>query len=136
MLMPFLHEWGYALAILSIVTLIASAILIPWMVTRIPVDYFTDKKRHESRLRALHPAVYITIIVLKNLLGILFLLAGIAMLVLPGQGLVTMLIGIFLINFPGKYHFERWLINRQVVYKSINWIRRRGNMPPLLRPET
>ena len=130
----FLHEWGYPLALLSVFTLIASALLIPWLILRIPVDYFTDKKRHESRLKALHPAAYISIMVLKNLAGLVFLLAGIAMLVLPGQGVLTMLVGIFLINFPGKYHFERWLINHDFVYKSINWVRRRGSRAPLLRP--
>ncbi len=134
--LPFLQQWGYLLAGLSAATLIGSAIVIPWLITRIPQDYFTDEKRHQSRLHAYHPVVYFTILVIKNLFGLLFFLAGLAMLVLPGQGLLTMLVGLLMMNFPGKFRFERWLIQQDSVFKSINWVRRRGNQPPLLRPRT
>ncbi len=133
--LPFLQQWGYALAGLSLLTLIGSAIVIPWLITKIPEDYFCDEKRHESRLHAYHPAVYFTILVVKNLFGLFFFLVGLAMLVLPGQGLLTMLVGLLMMNFPGKFRFERWLIQQDSVYKSINWVRRRSNKPPLLRPE-
>ncbi len=134
-ILPFLQDWGYHLAGLSVLTLVGTILVIPWLITKIPEDYFIDVKRHESRLRAYHPAVYITILVIKNLFGIFCFVIGLAMLVLPGQGLLTMLIGVLLINFPGKYRFERWLISKDSVYKSINWIRRRSGKPDLLRPD-
>ena len=134
-LYPFLQQWGYPLAALSALTLVGSAIAIPWLITKVPEDYFLDQKRHESRLHHLHPAIYLSILLFKNLFGIFFFLVGLAMLVLPGQGLLTMLVGILMINFPGKYRFERWMIKQDSVYKSINWVRRRSGKPPLLRPE-
>jgi len=59
------------------------------------------------------------------------LVAGIAMLVLPGQGVLTIVIGIMLLDFPGKYRFERSLAARRPVLRSINWLRRRANRPLL-----
>jgi len=134
-LYPFLQQWGYQLAALSALTLVGSAIAIPWLITKIPENYFIDEKRHESRLHHYHPAVYFSILLVKNLFGIFFFLVGLAMLVLPGQGLLTMLVGLLMINFPGKYRFERWMIKQDSIYKSINWVRRRSGKPPLLRPE-
>jgi len=58
--------------------------------------------------------------------------AGIIMLVLPGQGIFTILIGIMLLNFPGKYRLERWIVARRPVLRSINWLRRRAGRAPLV----
>ena len=44
------------------------------------------------------------------------------MLVAPGQGLLTMVVGLLLVDFPGKYRLERWLVTRQQVWRSINWL--------------
>jgi hypothetical protein len=71
-------------------------------------------------------------LVVKNLLGCLFVVAGLLMLVLPGQGLLSILIGIILLDFPGKYSVERWLISRPPVLHTVNWLRRRAGRPPLV----
>ena len=67
---------------------------------------------------------------IKNGLGLVFLLAGFAMLFLPGQGVLTMLIGVSLIDFPGKRTIERKLIGSPAVLKSINALRRKFGKPP------
>jgi len=72
------------------------------------------------------------LIMIKNLLGAIIVLAGIAMLVLPGQGIITILLGIFFMNFPGKYKLELWIIKRPAILKSINWIRAKANHSPLI----
>jgi hypothetical protein len=64
-------------------------------------------------------------------MGVVLLLAGILMLVLPGQGLFTMFVGIMMMNFPGKYKLERWVVARGPVLKSINWMRKRAGHEPL-----
>jgi uncharacterized membrane protein YbaN (DUF454 family) len=79
-----------------------------------------------------NPVVRGVFIVVKNVVGYVFIVLGIAMLFLPGQGLLTFLLGIILIDFPGKYRFERWLILRKHVLRSINWLRRRSNCEPLV----
>ena len=59
------------------------------------------------------------------------LLLGIMLLVLPGQGILTIIVGIILVDFPMKYRLERWLVSRKKVLKSMNWLRKRANKKPL-----
>ena len=60
------------------------------------------------------------------------LLAGIAMLVLPGQGVLTMLIGISLIDFPGKHTLEARMISQPLVLQTINKVREKFGRSPLV----
>ena len=68
----------------------------------------------------------------KNLLGYLLIVVGIAMLLLPGQGVLTMLLGFIMVDLPGKYRFEQWLVARPLVLRSINMLRRRAGREPLI----
>ena len=115
----------------SAFTFIASLVLVPMLVVRIPADYFTHRKRHHKRPEKYPPFLRIIVLIFKNALGMVLLAAGILMLVLPGQGLFTMIVGLMMMNFPGKYKFERWLVERGPVLKSINWLRARAGHPPL-----
>ena len=121
----------WTLSAASLVTFFASLILVPVLVVRIPPDYFTHRVRPRSRWADQHPLIRLTLRVGKNVLGGLFVLAGIAMLVLPGQGLLTMLIGFLMLDGPGKYRFEKWLIARPFVRRPINWLRARAGHAPL-----
>jgi hypothetical protein len=56
------------------------------------------------------------------------------MLLLPGQGLLTILMGLALTNFPGKYDLERRIVSRPAVSTALNRIRRAGSRPPLEMP--
>ena len=53
------------------------------------------------------------------------------MLVLPGQGLLTIVTGLLLINYPGKYKLEQKLVAVPAVFKALNWIRFKANKPLL-----
>ena len=116
----------------SIITFFVSLAVIPLLVIRIPPDYFSHGKRHRAPWANEHPFVRAVFITVKNVFGYIFIVLGIAMLFLPGQGLLTILIGIILVDFPGKYGFERWLVSRHQVLRSINWLRNRANRKPLL----
>jgi hypothetical protein len=120
------------LAAFSIITFFVSLAVIPLLVIRIPSDYFSHGKRHRAPWANEHPFVRAVFITVKNVFGYIFIVLGIAMLFLPGQGLLTILIGIILVDFPGKYGFERWLVSRQKVLRSINWLRHRSNREPLV----
>jgi archaellum biogenesis protein FlaJ (TadC family) len=111
---------------------VASLILVPMLVVRIPADYFTHRKRHHKRPEKYPPVIRIIVLIIKNLLGAVLVMVGVLMLVLPGQGLFTMFIGIMMMNFPGKYRLERWIVERGPVLKSINWLRARAGHVPLL----
>lgn len=118
------------LTAISVLMFVATLLIIPVLVARIPVDYFTVEGRHVSA-REQHPLLYWGALVLKNLLGLVFVLAGIAMLVLPGQGILSILIGISLCNFPGKKRLERKLVSLPKVMDGINWLRKKSAKPPL-----
>jgi len=119
------------LGILSVIFFVGSLIAIPMLLVWLPVDYF-DENRPRDRFRNRRPVVRIGFSVLKNLIGVVFLLAGIAMLVLPGQGVLTILIGISMLDFPGKLKLERRIVGRPAVLQAINSIRTRFGKPPLV----
>jgi hypothetical protein len=124
----------FSLAGLSIFVFIGSLVSLPFLLARIPEDYFIDPRRHQSRFKHLHPALYLSIWVVKNLIGWVLVLAGLAMLVLPGQGILTILMGLVLSDFPGKFALERRLACNRRIFDGINWLRRRGGHPPLRSP--
>ena len=120
------------LAFVSIIGFVATLALVPVLIIRIPTDYFSDTRRQRWDLWGQnHPVLRWSLLVGKNLLGWVVILLGIAMLVLPGQGILTIVIGMILINFPGKYRLERWIITRESVLRAINAIRKRSGRAPL-----
>lgn len=119
-------------SVISFAVLVGSFFLVPFLVSRIRPDYFAHELRPDRSWINLSPPVHLAIHVGKNLLGTLLLVVGLAMLVLPGPGLITLLVGFFLLDFPGKYRFEKWLVARRLVHRPINWLRRRSGRPPLV----
>lgn len=122
------------LGIFSVVTFAGSLLLIPFLCVRMGRDYFMPHRDHEATLAGRHPVIRWSGLVLKNLIGLLLIAAGIAMLVLPGQGVLTILIGIVFLNFPGKRALELRLIRLPGVLRAINAIRARANHVPLELP--
>lgn len=120
------------LAIVSVVSFLGSLLAVPFIAVRIPHDYFCASHRRVDVWGDRSMVVRTLVVMLKNLLGVVLLAAGLAMLILPGQGLLTMLIGLMVMNFPGKYRLERYLVSRGPVLRGINWIRRRWGVAPLL----
>lgn len=118
----------------SAVTFVGSLILIPILCVRMGEDYFMPHRDEEETLAGRHPVIRWTGLVLKNLIGLLLIVAGVAMLFLPGQGLLTVFIGIVMLNFPGKRRLELRLIRIPGVLRAINYLRARAHHPPLQLP--
>ncbi|MBN2333762.1 MAG: hypothetical protein JXO49_12020 [Deltaproteobacteria bacterium] len=119
--------WWLTLA--SAISFVGTLIIVPALLVRMPADYFA---RHRPYYRGHHPVVHWAILIGKNLFGITFLLAGLVMLFVPGQGILTILIGITLLNFPGKRRLEQRFIRLPKVHLAINHLRQRAGRPPLL----
>ncbi len=119
--------------VLSIVMLIASAALLPVIVSRMPADHFVVQSLGSKGLT--RSPLGLAGRVLKNLLGTVLILAGFAMLFLPGQGILTILIGLGLVDFPGKRALEIRLLRIGSVQRGIGWLRRRAGKPPLQLPD-
>lgn len=120
--------------LLSAVALVGTMIGVPWVISRLPHDYFNREQRTAWRESDGEPRFALVIGVLKNVLGAVLVLLGLVMLVTPGQGLLTLLVGLLLMNFPGKYSLERWLVLKPGVLRALNWLRDRGGHPPFDPP--
>ncbi len=120
------------LGLLSVVTFVGSLLVVPWLIGRLPKDYFIRHRQEVAARHRRHPAMAFFIIAIRNVTGLVLFLAGIAMLMLPGQGLLTMLLGISLMDFPGKRNLIDAIICNPRVVKVLNWIRQKGKREPFI----
>jgi len=118
------------LGIASATMLVISAMLIPYLIVRLPADFYAERN-HRRRVFQDQPILRILFLAAKNTLGGLLLIAGILMLVLPGQGILTILAALALLNFPRKRALEMRILHTPAVLKSINWLRQRAGREPL-----
>ena len=123
----------FLLGSLSIFILIISAFMMVLIISFLPEDYFKSENRNliSSVQNSRYPLLKLLVLITKNFFGVLLLLSGILMLVLPGQGILTIITGLVFIDYPGKYKFERKLLRQKGVINSINWIRSRLSKPSL-----
>jgi hypothetical protein len=119
----------------SLVMFLLSPVVVTWLVIRLPTIYFKSERQIVAAAWHRHPVLRPFVFVIKNLVGLMLLLAGLVMLVTPGQGVLTIAVGLTMIDFPGKLRFERWLATRPPVWRSINWLRERAGREPFERPE-
>lgn len=117
----------------SVLMFLVGLIAMPFIVCKIPADYFAHDKRPRTQATSQSYAIRLAMLLTKNILGVLLLLAGIAMLVLPGQGILTIVVGFLLLDLPGKYRIEQRLIAVRWVNGPINWLRTRRGYEPLQR---
>jgi hypothetical protein len=119
------------LTVTSVVGFVGSLIAIPLILVRLPPDYF-DTRVPRHWMKDHHPVLRVIGLVAKNVIGVVFFLAGFAMLFLPGQGILTILIGVSLMDFPGKQLLEAKLIGQRTVLNAINAMRKKFDKPPLM----
>jgi|GEM_PF-1333860 len=122
-------------AVVAVILLFAANAVVVYLVVRLPETYFCDPPGR-SRLRERHPILYGVLRIAKNLVGGLMVLAG-ALLTLPGvpgPGLVLIVLGVSLVEFPGKRRLARNLVRRKGIHGTMNWLRARFGKPPLVLP--
>lgn len=102
------------------------------VIVQMPANYFQYSKRIHILAKG-HPVVWWLGHIAKNLLGLLLIVLGIVLSLpgIPGQGLLTILIGVMLLDFPGKRRLERSLVRRPAIHSTINRLRARFGKPPL-----
>ena len=126
-----LEPWLPALTGTGILMAIASVVAIPLFIARVPENYFTEQYLPHTNRNLLGWLLWF----IRNLFALILLVAGILMLVLPGQGLLTILMAIMTSTFPGKYRLERAIMRRPGVYRAANWIRHKYRRTPLQHPD-
>ena len=72
-------------------------------------------------------------VILKNLLGLFLIALGVVLSLpgVPGQGILTILLGLIMLDIPGKRPLEARIIKRPKVLAAINRLRARFEKPPL-----
>lgn len=128
---PLLLALGGISALMALATLVC----LPWVITRLPANYFVRNERVVWRDLAEEPAGALVVIAVKNGVGFFLVLLGAIMLVTPGQGVLTILAGLMLMNFPGKFQLERWLVLRPGVLAGLNWLRALRQREPFEAPD-
>jgi hypothetical protein len=137
-----LCEWGrnhsqilWGVSAVSLITFIGTVAVLPLLVARIPDDYFVRSRKVSLREQS-HPLSRLLCLIVKNLAGIVFIIAGVVMLFIPGQGILTILIGVMLMNFPGKRRIALRIARQPTVLRAVNWMRVRSRRPPLVVPQS
>ena len=132
LLRPAVLFWSFGL---SLALFVGSLVAMPILLGRLRADYFARPDAANAGWLRRHTLVRVLLLAVKNLLGLVLLAAGLAMMVLPGQGIITILIALTLLNFPGRRRLELRLIRQRHVRSAVDWIRRRAGSPPLIVPE-
>lgn len=123
--------------IISVAVFGACVLAAPLILRKMPADYFNHDTKprslfgdSEENAKGVSPWK-----IMLNVAGWVMVVAGLAMLVLPGPGLVMSFIGLLLVDFPGKYTFEKWLVRRAKIMGVLNWIRKEAGAGPFDPPK-
>jgi multisubunit Na+/H+ antiporter MnhG subunit len=109
---------GVGSAVLSVV----GVMMVPWVVVRLPADYFVRlPTKHGAHVRAA-----------RAVAGIGLVLLGVALLFLPGQGVLTILLGLALLSDPRRVGLR--LLARPALRRTVETLRTRRGVPPLELP--
>lgn len=128
------HLWLFWASGLSLGLLILSVLLVPVVIARLPSDYFLQaqsRPMRSGRSRFLRWCW----LCLRNLLGALLIALGCAMLVLPGQGVLTIFAGLLVMHFRAKRRLLQRALRRRSVQRSLNFVRKKTRKAPLLFEE-
>jgi hypothetical protein len=121
--------WG---ALFFVVSSVGGLVLAGLFVVNMPENYFRGPRLPKPDPRGgLHGwAARIG----KNVLGVLVIVVGLILSLpgVPGPGLLIMLVGLMLTDFPGKHRVEHWLVSRPGVLPTINKLRARYGKPAML----
>ena len=135
-MMDLLSEltWGRALVgvLIFLGTFLLNIAIVSFILVKIPADYF--KNSHKTQFWAgPKPALHAAKVIGKNILGVFLVIVGIVLSIpgVPGQGLLTILLGVVLVDFPGKRRLERKLLSRAEIEKTIDRLRKKFGKPPL-----
>lgn len=124
---------GVAIGVgIFLVTFFANLALVSFILIKIPADYFRTSQG--KFLAKQSPVVRVLALVGKNIAGVILVVLGVLLSLpgVPGQGVLTILLGIMLLDFPGRRRFERWIVSSPKVLKAVNKLRKRFDKPKLI----
>jgi hypothetical protein len=133
-LMQSLGPTGLALLalgglVLTLLLTAAALAAVVWM----PADHFSRPPGQDA-MALRHPVARWAVKIVKNVAGLLIVPLGVFLAIpgVPGPGLVFILVGLSLLDFPGKRRLERRLLAYPAVLGFLNRARARFGRPPLV----
>lgn len=125
--------WGRVLfgAGIFIASLIFNALVVGAIIVKIPANYFSSHYQQDF-LPNSSWATRWGMTILKNLAGAALLILGIIMLVGPGQGILSILSGLIMLDIPGKRPLEARIIKRPSILAAANLLRAKYKKDPLI----
>lgn len=131
--LPDLTWQNVGLGVLIVaVTFVVATGVVSFVVVKLPATYFHPDHDREI-LKDKHPAIRWAGVIGKNLAGVILIVLGVVMSLpgIPGPGLVTILFGVMLVDFPGRRWLEHKIVSRPAVQKTINNLRKRFGREPM-----
>ena len=121
---------GVGLFLLSLSISFASIVIV---LVNIPANYFSSHYRQDF-LPGSSWLVRWGAVILKNFLGLFLIVLGLLLSLpgVPGQGLLTILLGLVLMDIPGKRPLEARIIKRPAILSAANRLRARFGKEPLV----
>jgi UPF0716 family protein affecting phage T7 exclusion len=119
-------------ALIFLVSFFANLGIVSLILVKLPADHFS--KRRKTKFRAgPRPWLHAAKVIGKNIAGILLVALGVVLSLpgVPGQGLLTVLLGIMLLDFPGRHRLEQKLLSKPSIVNTINKLRGRFGKKPL-----
>jgi uncharacterized membrane protein HdeD (DUF308 family) len=100
-----------------------------------PADHFMPRLRGAEERRR-HPVVRLLLRVARNIIGAILLVLGLVMAIpmVPGPGVLFILLGVSLMDIPGKHAMVRYIVSRPLVLQPLNALRAKWNRPPVQIP--
>ncbi len=125
--------WGKILFATSLFlgSMLVSIVIVAVVIVKIPANYFSSHYQQDF----LPNSSWLTrwgATITKNIVGLVLVIAGVIMLIGPGQGILTILIGLILLDIPGKRPIEAKIIKRPTILAAANKLRARYNKEPLM----
>src|ERR671931_1206857 len=132
-----IHGWGLGWgevalgALLSAAMFVGGSAVVTFVLIKLPANYFHSSHAREFLVER-HPVLRAVGIVAKNVLGLVFVVLGVIMAVpgVPGPGVLTVLLGVMMLDFPGKRDLEARLLGQPRVYSAVNSLRAKFGKPP------
>ena len=119
-------------ALIVVGTFVVATGVVSFVVVKLPATYFHPDHDREI-LKDKPPVIRWAGIIGKNLAGVILIALGVVLSLpgIPGPGLVTILFGVMLVDFPGRRWLEHKIVSRPTVQKTINNLRKRFGRKPI-----
>ncbi|HZX66670.1 MAG TPA: hypothetical protein VFE76_14810 [Myxococcales bacterium] len=124
---------GFKIAIVAGLVVMTTAVGIG-MVLSIPADHFKKAAPAPAPARPRNPVLRWSVALVRNVFGAVLVTLGavMALPLVPGPGLVFILLGLSVLDFPGKHAMQRRLMRVPGVTRFMNDVRARFGKAPLI----